>query len=295
MFYIGLTGGLGNQMFQYAFGVAASLESGIPLALDLYNFGKEGPKYTPRTFQLHHFNIQAKVASELECARFHTKKAWLFRKIKERLNRTEDHVFNPRALQVKHNQYLQGLWQSEKYFKKYSDTIRRELSLKEPLGMEALTVANEIAELKKNNIVPVMVHVRRGDFVTNAASISLLGVLGEAYFTQGVEHIYTLLQQKNPGVKLHLFIASEDTKWVEQNVKFHHPVTYISRPGIYDFEEIILMSHCDHFVISNSTFSWWAAWLSQYKEKIVVAPKVWMQGNPNVKTDDLVPESWHRI
>ncbi len=295
MFYIGLSGGLGNQMFQYAFGVAASLESDIPLALDLYNFGKEGPKYTPRSFQLHHFNIQAKIASEIECSTFHTKKAWFMRKIKDRLFRTEDHVFNHKALKVKHNQYLQGLWQSEKYFIKYADTIRKELSLKEPFGMEALAVANQILELKKEGVTPVLVHVRRGDFVTNAASLSLLGVLGESYFTQGVEHIYHKLKESHPETKLHLFIASEDTAWVEKNVKFHHPVTYISRPGIYDFEELILMSHCDHFVISNSTFSWWSAWLSTSENKIVIAPKVWMQGNPSVKTDDLIPASWHRI
>lgn len=295
MFYIGLGGGLGNQMFQYAFGVAASLESGVPLALDLYNFGKEGPRYTARNFQLNHFNIQAHIASESECAKFHTKKAWVIRKIKDRINRKSDHVFDKSALKVKHGQYLQGLWQSEKYFKKYADTIRKELTLKNPLGIEALQVSNEIQELKNQGVATILVHIRRGDFVTNAASLSLLGVLGNEYFTVGVEEIVKKLKSISPNIKCHIFVASEDTNWVQQNIKFHHPVTYISRPGIYDFEEIILMSQCDHFVISNSTFSWWSAWLSSYANKIVVAPKVWMQGNPDVKTDDLIPTEWIRI
>jgi hypothetical protein len=295
MFYIGLQGGLGNQMFQYAFGRAASIESGIPFSLDISKFGNEGPKYTQRSFTLQHFNIQTPIATASEIAKFHTPRADFFRKIKKRLRQKDDHVFNPELLRVKKGQYLEGFWQSEKYFKNHADTIRREFSLKNTLGSEAKQVLTQIEDLKSKGVETILIHVRRGDFVSNKASLSLLGILGDNYFSEGVKQIDNVLNQNGNTSPRHIFFATEDPEWVKQNITPDHDSTIISRPGIYDFEEIILMSACNHFVISNSTYSWWAAWLSHNTNKIVVAPKIWMQGNPNVKTDDLVPTEWLRV
>ncbi len=292
MFYIKLQGGLGNQLFQYAFGLAASRETGHSFALDISRFGKEGPKYTPRHFQLDNFNISASVLPIEDSARFHTIVPRMIRKIKDRLNRKNDHVFNPDNLKVRDRQYVEGLWQSDKYFKKYANEIRKEFSLKKPYGVAAKEIANKIQELNSQGVETILVHVRRGDFVTNQASLSLLGVLDNEYFSRGIDTISEKLDNKS--IK-HIFVATEDPEWVKQNINFKYDFTIISRPGIEDFEEMMLMSLCKHFVISNSTFSWWSAWLSNNTNKIVVAPKIWMRGKPEVETSDLVPVEWVRI
>ncbi len=292
MFYIKLQGGLGNQLFQYAFGLAASRETGLTFALDISRFGKEGAKYTPRHYQLDNFNVTAPVLPLPESEKFHTLAPRLVRKIKDRLNRQNDHIFNANKLQVKDGQYIEGLWQSDKYFKKHADEIREEFSLKKPYGIEAQAIADQIQKLNSEGIETILVHVRRGDFVTNQASLSLLGILDNEYFSLGIDTIAAKLGSNAPK---HIFVATEDPEWVKQNIKFKYDVTVISRPGIQDFEEITLMSLCKHFVISNSTFSWWSAWLSNNPKKMIVAPKIWMRGKPEVETHDLVPAEWIRI
>lgn len=302
MFYLGLKGGLGNQMFQYAFGIAASKESNIPMVLDISNFGNEGQKYTPRDFKLHHFHIQAPVATPSEVAKFHSQKEWWRRKLIDKYEifrkiQIDPHMFDARRLQVKDGQYVEGFLQSEKYFKKYEADIRAHLALKEPLGQEAKAALAEIESYKDRGVVTIMVHVRRGDFVTNKSSVSLLGILNPQYFLDGVEEIIKKIDTNalRPEIPKHIFVATDDVEWVKKHVKFHQNFTFISRPAIYDFEEIFIMSKCDHFVISNSTFSWWSAWLSLNPNKIVAAPKIWMQGRPDIDTSDIVPENWLRI
>lgn len=298
-FYIGLKGGLGNQMFQYAFGVAASLETHHPLALDLTNYGMQSAIDTPRSFLLQHFNIQAHIADTKHVAKFHARNATLFRKIKRKLFPRSEYMYNAHALKVKQGQYLEGFWQTEKYFLKYSDTIKSELSLKNPYGAEALAAHMEIKQAKEKGFETIMVHIRRGDYVTNPHSVKLLGVLSPEYFNDAIAKIVHVLDVKSmndhgTAKPKHIFFASEDVAWVKEHIKPHHDFTFISRPGIYDFEEIMLMSECDHFVISNSSFSWWAAWLGKNPNKQVVAPKRWIM-DPKVRTDDATPASWLRI
>lgn len=292
MFYICLQGGLGNQLFQYAFGYSASRETGQPFALDISRFGKEGAKYTQRKYQLNNFNISASVITDRDSAKFHTLPARTIRKIKDVINRRNDHVFNPNLLNVKHGDHLMGLWQSDKYFKKHADELRKEFSLKRPFGESASEVCAQITNLNNYGTETILVHVRRGDFVTNQASLSLLGVLDNDYFIQGID---TVAKRLDSNSLKHIFVATDDPEWVRRNLSFNHDFTVISRPDIEDFEEMMLMSLCRHFVISNSTFSWWSAWLSSNSDKIVVAPKIWMRGKPEIETNDLVPSDWIRI
>lgn len=289
MFYIGLKGGLGNQMFQYAFGVAASMESNIPLVLDTTLFDHTPSRDTKRAYLLHHFNTQARIASENEVAKFHTKPARLLRKIKRRLKPQSDHVFYPELLKVKNGQYLEGYWQSEKYFKKYKSTIQHELSLRTSFGLEAIEMIRKIKTVKQTGAEAILVHIRRGDYITNQAAAAFHGAQNLDYFARGISY----LDSKSEKSK-HIFIATDDIEWVKANFKPHHEYTFISRPGIYDFEEILIMADCDHFVISNSSFSWWGAWLGQNPHKIVVAPKNWVK-DPAIDTSDVLPEEWIKL
>ncbi len=304
MFYLGLQSGLGNQMFQYAFGVAASLQNNIPLALDLTRYDNQFSKDTPRNFGLNHFNIQARIADKSEVVKFHTQYADFMRRVKRKLSPIQNYEFRPSELRIHDGQYIEGLWQSEKYFKQYSETIRHELSLKEPLGAEAEAALHEIKEYSKNGYETIMIHVRRGDYVTNKHSVALLGVLEPDYFSRALEKVCEEIDKKaalkredraisEPKLK-HIFFATEDIEWVKKNIKPHIDYSFISRPGIYDFEELMVMGACDHFIISNSSFSWWAAWFGVHPDKIVVAPAVWIV-NPKVSTKDATPPEWLRI
>lgn len=289
MLYIGLKGGLGNQMFQYAFGVAASIESQIPFTLDITLFDTTSSIDTKRSYNLNHFNIQAQVAQKTAVAKFHTKKATIIRKIQNKLWHQNDYEYNPSLLKVKNNQYIEGYWQSEKYFKKYKNIIQQAFTPKEPFGIEAKKILDFISTVKISGAETILVHIRRGDYVTNAAAAAFHGVQDTNYYLQALDYIDAQSTKSK-----FVFVATDDVQWAKENFKSHHSFTYISRTEIHDFEEILIMSKCDHFIISNSSFSWWSAWLGQYSNKIVVAPKKWIK-NPNISTPDIIPDEWIKI
>ncbi len=307
MIYLGIKSGLGNQMFQYAFGKAASIENTLNLSLDTSAYARQFARDTPRSFGLQHFNIQSPIATDQETEKFHTKWQIFKRRVKNKILPIRNYEFKPSELRVVDGQYIEGFWQSEKYFEKHSDIIREEFTLKNPLGAEATQALQEIRDFKQKGYETIMVHVRRGDYVTNKHSIALLGVLEPDYFSLAIEKVCSEIDKRNmengnnsdsnlyAGSKpKHIFFATEDTAWVKQNIKPHINYSFISRPGIYDFEEMVVMSNCDHFVISNSSFSWWAAWLGTHPNKIVAAPKKWIV-DPSVNTADATPEEWFRV
>lgn len=289
MFYIGLKGGLGNQLFQYAFGVAASMESNIPLSIDITYYENTANRDTKRLPLLHHFHIQTPFALNGEVAKFHTFPANLKRKITRRLKPQSDYTYNSQLLNVKEGQYIEGWFQSEKYFKKYADTIRHELQLKEKPGVEATEALNEIINIKSKGIIPVLIHIRRGDYISNPHAAAFHGVMNIEYFKKALDAI-----EERVAGKKHIFYTTDDIEWVKANIQFPYESSFISRQGIQDYEEIHIMKECDHFIISNSSFSWWPAWLSENPNKIVIAPKNWVK-DPSINTQDVCPEDWIRI
>ncbi len=294
MFYIGIKSGLGNQMFQYAHGQAASKKSGLPLALDISAYGRQFAKDTPRSFTLQKYNITAPIASASETARFHTPFRIFLRRIRNKLRPFANLVFDPREFDIRDGQYKEGYWQSERYFEEAAESIRAQFTLKGDFGTEALAAISEIESKKAEGIAAILVHVRRGDFVTNPYSIASIGVLPPEYFINAIALIRERISLRSPGQGVHVFFASEDPAWVRENIKIDCPSSFISRPGIQDYEELLIMSKCDHFAISNSSFSWWAAWLASGSDKIVVAPKRW-RANPKERADDALPPNWLRI
>ncbi len=307
MFYICIKSGLGNQMFQYAFGYTAAKKAGLPLALDVSSYDRQFARDTPRSFTLQNYAITAGIATQEETAKFHTPFRILMRRIRNKIRPFANLVFDPREFNIKDGQYKEGYWQSAKYFEEYADDIKRQFRLKEPFGPEASAALSEIEESKKQGAITLLVHVRRGDYVTNAYSVASLGVLDPEYFMNAIRLIrerLVLASTKHGGQHVpavHVFFASEDPAWVKENIKVNMDdipgtvtSTFISRPGIKDYEELLAMSACDHFVISNSSFSWWSAWLGSNPNKIVVAPKRW-KVNPKERTDDVTPPNWLRI
>ncbi len=279
MVIVKLQGGLGNQMFQYAAGRAASLRVETELKLDVSSF----QEYKLRKYSLQNFKIKADFALSEETRE--AKGNFLKNLVSPSWIKEEPFSpWNSKLLSLKDNAYLDGYWQSEKYFKDKEENIRQEFSLKKPFQAEAGKISAQM-EATEN---PVSIHVRRGDYVSKKHLNEIFGVCHPEYYEKAVAFV--------AGKTSHpvFFIFSDDIAWVKENLKIQFPAVFVSKSEIEDFEELALMSECRHNIIANSTFSWWGAWLNRNPEKIVIAPKKWFN-HPSLNTKDLIPEGWVKI
>lgn len=287
-----IIGGLGNQMFQYANGRSFALNRSIPLKLDTQDF--EG-------YELHNgfelgrlFDLQAPLANDCDVKRV---LGWRSHpKIRPRLFRKQLEMFRGKKLvvdtqfssweqisEVPDNCYLMGNWQTEMYFKSVEDTIRSDFEFKSSLTGENKTVADQI-----NSSVAVSLHVRRGDMAANPASLAFHGLCSLEYYKRAVEYLVARV----PGLEFYIF--SDDIPWVKDNLKLSQPCHYIDHnSGLDSYNDMRLMSLCQHHIIANSSFSWWGAWLNPNKDKVVVAPKVWFAAE--FDSSDIIPLSWVKL
>ena len=179
--------------------------------------------------------------------------------------------------------YLMGNWQSERYFSQVAEIIRRDLSFKTPL-----TDRNaELMELM-DKIEVVSLHVRRGDIASNLASMAIHGLCSLEYYRRAIEYVTVRV------AKPEFVIFSDDMTWVRENLSIDYPCHYVDHnKGFESYNDMHLMSLCDHHIIANSSFSWWGAWLNPKGNKIVVAPQRWFLANYD--SSDIVPSSWIQI
>lgn len=282
-----LIGGLGNQLFQYAAGRRLAYINNTNLKLDLSWYKNvDGGKATSRAYGLGEFNIIAEnFASLEEIGRFKKNKIYT---ILEKLNLyhrdsfTKERQFNlnPEVLNLSDNNYIQGHWQSEKYFKDIEDIIRKEFTLKK-------SVINEYGKLI-DETNSVSIHIRRGDYVTDKKTRDFYETCTLNYYHTAIKKIIDNV------ISPHFFIFSDDMGWVKDNLIVGYPLIFVSNSQSKDYEELALTSRCKHNIIANSSFSWWGAWLNNNPNKIIIAPQKWFK-NPSINTEDLIPESWIKI
>lgn len=298
MIIIKSKGGLGNQFFQYAFGRSLSSRLNTELGLDIDSPNRFGLKRDiAREYKLDNFNIKARKATPQEIAK--VKKPWkiFYAKLIRKITNYNYHTFRPRLLNVRDNTYFEGLWfQTEKYFKNIEMDIFHELSLKDEFKGHALEAQHNIERIKSEGKQAVIIHVRRGDYITDPQTQKHHGVCGIEYYQKAI----SLMNEKLAGEKLVFFLVSDDIDWVKENIVpllGAKEIFVLSHPEIKDYEEIILMSHCQHFIIANSSFSWWGAWLGEKrngdKKSIIIAPHQWTKNSSF--PDSPVPERWVRI
>lgn len=287
-----LVGGLGNQMFQYAIGRRLSCMHHVPLKLDISGF----KDYTLWTYRLDHFAIHADIASvpEIEEVKFHSRTGVLRAMgnlvvysvpyYQRNIYREPHFFYDPNILKCKNDVYLEGYWQSEKYFKNIEHLIRSEFTpVTEPDNPNE-KMADEIRSCESVNL-----HVRRGDYVSNSTTNAYHGTCSLEYYRGAIRII-----EKNV-INPRFFIFSDDPLWVRDNINTGHPSTIVDFNGPdKDYQDMRLMSLCQHHIIANSSFSWWSAWLSTNPQKIVIAPKRWFAAQ-GIDTTDLLPESWIRL
>jgi len=294
-----LTGGLGNQMFQYAVARSLSIIKQTDFKMDVSGFGLFKPTAPPRRYELGHFNIIENFAQKREIHKF-TKRPLFYRFVRRIFPFSNNiypyntfryytekkwFIYDPHIFELQGNIYLDGYWQSEKYFKNIKDVIKEEFTVKTEPDEENKILLNKI-----RNCNAVAVHIRRGDYVENPC---YFGLSDSDYYKKGVDLIGKRVADP------HFFVFSDDIKWTKENLKIGFPTTCVTYNGENKgYEDLRLMSNCKHFIIANSSFSWWGAWLSESKNKIVIAPKKWYKEKDKkewIDTKDLIPEGWIRI
>ena len=293
MIIVKLIGGLGNQMFQYSVGRQLAEMHNTKLKLDVTGF----EKYQLRSYNLGAFNVKEQFATRDEIRSFAGSAPRLVERLwrhvgRPRLFRKQPYIkeislrFDPDILGLPDNVYLEGYWQSEKYFLGIADTIRQELTVKDPLRGKNL----EIADLMRS-YDSVSLHVRRGDYVADTTTNQHHGVCSLDYYARCAAAVSERIA--NP----HFFIFTDDPVWVRENLKLPYPSTFVDHNGPSQaHEDIRLMSACQHHIIANSSFSWWGAWLNKSAGKRVFAPKQWFAAEDvQTKADDLVPGGWNRM
>ncbi|MEI8390618.1 MAG: alpha-1,2-fucosyltransferase [bacterium] len=268
MIVVKIIGGIGNQMFQYAVGLCLAEKNNTELKLAISDFAK----YGNRKFQLNVFNINAEIATQDEID-----------KIKSENYRKEKHFhFDSKVLDLPDNVYLDGYWQSEKYFKDIETIIRKEFTFKETPDD---TNQELLDKIKSSN--SVCIHIRRGDYVSTLKARLVHGTCSLNYYKKAMSFIIRKIE--NP----HFYIFSDDTDWVKKNFKINDKMTIVDNnndsSGCLD---LMLMSNCQHFIIANSSFSWWASWLGKNPRKLIFAPKRWFGILSNVSSKDLYVKEW---
>lgn len=283
-----LKGGLGNQIFQYAVGRAISIKRKDALCLDISGYIKHNPINTPRKYSLSPFNIKAETPSMDEIEKLRNPYGILtkaLRFFKMKFLRKLNLKFRSDFINKSPSIYLDGFFQSEKYFKDYEKEIRQDLTLKNPMSEKSQQISEQI----KNTENSVSLHIRRGDYVQDSKTNEYHGTCNPEYYSKALEYISSKI-----GKSINIFVFSDDIEWVKKNMPIPFQTTYVSSPEIQDFEELILMSQCNHHIIANSSFSWWGAWLDPKSDKIVIAPSRWVKKDEkNYK--DIIPSSWIRI
>ncbi len=292
MIVVQIINGFGNQLFQYAAARQVATSLGAPLKLDLSAFQRLDFTWQ---YQLDYYNENFEIATEKELFSvadpyiFYTPGFGFTKKLKVPSFHSSTHflerstLYQPQIRTISGDHYLEGYFQSINYISEIRTELLKEFKV-QPRG------AIDIALLDKIRLCnSVAVHVRRGDYASNPDINKTYGVCSLAYYQQAIDYI------KERVINAQLFVFSNDIDWCRRELKYDLPVTYVSgsfAPPV----DFYLMSSCKHFVIANSTFSWWAAWLGDAPDKIVTEPKSFFANFqhmfPHLPEPDLGVEEW---
>lgn len=291
MIQLNLMAGMGNQMFEYAYARALSLEYKEPLIINPYfmtlagiGAGRKG--YYNNVLEVLNIPNDVKMMGRTEgyirgirditefvAMRKYRNGQFLhgienFHKLNQVGKYYTDDCFTyyESNMSQKKNKKVIGYYQSEKYFCKYKNIIRQEVKvMKEPSEQNK----EMLQEIETYNAV--CVHIRRGDYVSNSKNAALV-VCDEAYYKKAMQYIAERVEKP----VFYVFSDNNDEiEWIRKNYHLDDfQVRYVTLNNP-DYEELRLMYHCKHFIMANSTFSWWGAYLADNQDKIVIAPSIW--------------------
>lgn len=296
MIVVKLMGGLGNQMFQYAFAKNLAIKNNTVLKVDLSFLLDRTPRenFIFREYDLGIFKLNVEQIEKDQLQKFLSPGSQSFfdrflgkKKIDTQTIKEQFFYFDAANISINENIYLEGYWQTEKYFKEIESIIKNDFSFRYPLSELETTLNDQI--LFTNSIC---VNFRRTDFVNLKNSADTHGVTEMDYYEQAVALITDKVSDP------HFYIFSDDIEWCKENVKLDYPMTFVDHQykGVKFSSYLQLMKNCKHFIIPNSTFAWWAAWLAENENKVVIAPKNWFKDEIlQNQTDDIIPTGWISI
>jgi len=291
MIIIRLKGGLGNQMFQYAFGLKLAEELNTKMKLDLSALlDRSKGDFVYRNYDLPIFDIKDEfLISPTFLKAFYTiKSSKLSKLLRKRINGSRNYIrekhFHFQAQLVEEpleNTIYEGWFQSPKYFEGVEEKLRQHFTFKDKILDKSQELFREIQSTNS-----ICLNVRRTDFL----KVHNLNTTSEEYFQTAAIELAERVDNA------HFFIFSDDISWCRENIKLKYPSKFVDHghKGFKFSNYMQLMSACKHFIIPNSSFAWWAVWLNKNENRIVVAPKNWFN-DPAIDTTDLVPKNWLRV
>lgn len=287
MIVVKIIGGLGNQMFQYAYAKVLS-HKGYEVKIDTSEFDTYK---LHGGFQLDKYDIDLEVSTTKENNAFYKKNIFFYirNKLKllpRKIIKESDLSFCKKFLEIEDNRYIIGYFQCAKYFKEIKPILIQQFQISQPVTSYTLDMKQAICNEKNS----CSLHVRRGDYIKKN-NVNIHGVCSLDYYQHAINMINN---QSKHGVKY--FIFSDDIEWVKDNLVVENAIYIDSKEKRLPHEDIYLMSLCNHNIIANSSFSWWGAWLNQNQEKIVIAPKKWFENAKMQKqAKDIIPNTWIKI
>ena len=304
MIHVYIRGRLGNQLFQYAF--VRMLQHYNPHQRAVYHFDEvygAGPKDQDfinalgkfntigvnETSESPHLSIIQRIILRLYFLKY-PHKATIDKRTKYQMKWIKlmdflglfylDHGYYPFKKKLYGDIIISGNFESERYFKDIKEDLLKEITPKGQVSDSNICFLKKIQACNS-----ISLSIRRGDFVDDPNVNNLHNVCTKVYYKRAVEYMQNHVH--NPV----LFVFSNDIEWVKQNINF--PIeTYYENGSSPSWEILELMSNCKHFIISNSTFNWWAQYRGNYKDKIVIAPERWFN-NPLIP--DIYMDNWIRL
>ncbi len=267
MIVVRMEGGLGNQMFQAAFGLQLARQHQTELVLDLSTYA-DRPAHG---YGLDCFEFQARFLQPEEMSLLPRKyqnppsSTWPDWLVASRLKRLREKPFgfSEHYLRAGDNSYLVGYWQSERFFSQVASEVRQQFRLRDGLSEAGRRLLDRL-------VAPgsMALHIRRGDYLTNPQAAAIYRNLSLDYYRRAVLARLT----ERTGVEVTVF--SNDIAWCQAQLNLPCPTHFVTSSG-GPHEEMMAMAAAESIVIANSTFSWWSAWLSSREEPRVFAPRRW--------------------
>lgn len=306
-----INGGLGNQMFQFAFYKALQHSNNNEVFIDLSAY--QGKQFQDGINLLHNgfelpelFSITYQEAPLKDVKKLSTQPTNLLNRVLRKYFTKKTHFidknfgFNEELLSkpLPSNIYLEGYWQTEKYFSHIRDELLKDFSFKTPLSKKNLDI------LEDAGTETASIHIRRGDYLKTQT----LNVCSKDYYLNAIKLLFSKANPKS------ILVFSDDIPWCKSDLKLEEYITNILKlnnikifyidwnTGKDSYQDMQLMSKCKYHIIANSSFSWWGAYLDPNPEKIVIAPSVWnlRELNPSIDRyyknsyNDILPSSWIR-
>jgi hypothetical protein len=287
MAIVKISGGLGNQLFQYAFGKYLSDIYGYDVQYHIVTFANS-KSFTNRDLEISNFNVDLPEISDAILLRYSKLPPYMWR-----LERKLIQLFpclsdikivqkTPHELPPKiRDAYFDGFWQLYQYPEKVRSHLQEKIKLSKEQETKFKDIIKEIQTSASTSI-----HIRRGDYMNITANKKIFEVCNVSYYQNAIKTIE--IQYPNSV----FFIFTEDMDWAKKNFIGNK---FIFIEGNSAIEDMLLMSLCQNNIIANSTFSWWGAWLNNNPDKIVIAPKQWYVGKLNESTKDLIPKEWIQV